>query len=175
MHIFLQGIKGVGKSTVIRKTLDIITSRTPLLLGGFFTWKGRKDDLNLYIHSARRGNESDLFCVAMAGEGKGKYKCGIQVFEREGVRLLDQSRDADLIIMDELGYMESNAPGFRQAVLNIINGSIPVFGVLRLGDVPWHDEIKRNPHVTIYDVNEENRDNLPRELADILQSAIRNL
>jgi len=170
MHIFLQGPRNIGKSTVIRKTLDILEAQRPLALGGFFTWNEMSAGTNIYMRPAGNGGEKEKFHIAGFDEGSGGLICDVQIFEQEGVRLLNESRDSELIIMDELGFLESNAPKFKQAVFNVILGNIPVFGVMRLGDVPWHAEIKRCPSVTLYDVNMENRSTLPQELAALLRS-----
>jgi len=173
MHIFLQGPRNVGKSTVIRKTLDILTEREPLKLGGFFTWKSGADDPYVYLQSARHSGEKEVYRVAGFDENKGGFVSYIEAFEKEGVRLIKESKDAELIVMDELGYLESGAPKFKKAVLDAVAGDIPIFGVLRLGDVPWHADIKSSPLVSLFDVNEKNRDTLPRELARML-GRIRN-
>jgi len=170
MHIFLQGPRNIGKSTVIRKTLAILTSQKPLAIGGFFTWNCGEAGKAVYLQSAKNGGEGEVYRIASQDKEKGGLLCDIEVFERDGVRLLIESKDADLVIMDELGFLESDASNFRQAVLDLIAGDIPVYGVLRLGDVPWHAEIKRNPRIALYDVNEENRDALPKKLADALNS-----
>ena len=174
MHIFLQGPKKIGKSTVIRKTLDILTSDAQLRLGGFFTWNGGNDDPHIYMRPARSGKEDGAFRLASYDFVNGGIISNIQAFELDGVRILADHADAELIIMDELGYLERNAPVFRRAVLDILAGDIPVFGVLRQGDVPWHLEIKQNPLVTIFEVNEKNRDGLPLELAFRLAGIIQN-
>ena len=171
MHIFLQGHRGVGKSTVIQKTLDILAVQAPLALGGFFTWNDGRDDPHIYIRSAQSGREGEIHCLASWDMEKRVFSCDVKAFEQAAVHLLNNFKGAELIIMDELGFLESKAPNFRQSVLDTISGDIPVLGVLRLGDVPWHAEIKRNPRVTLYDVNEENRDTLPRELAAALSTA----
>jgi len=165
LHIFLQGPKRVGKSTVIRKTLELLTADKLLRLGGFFTWNGGNDDPHIYLQPARSGMEDRVFRLASYDLVNGGLISYIQAFEQDGVQILADRADAGLIIMDELGYLERSAPVFRQAVLDILAGDIPVFGVLRQGDIPWHQDIKRNPKVTILDVNEKNRDILPRELA----------
>jgi len=170
MHIFLQGPRRVGKSTVIRNALEILQVGSSLSLGGFFTWNGGREDPHVYMRSAKQENENEIYRVASFKNNTVNLNCSIDVFEQEGVRILNESKEADLIIMDELGFLESNAQIFKQAVLDIIAGDIPVFGVLRLGDVPWHLAIKRNPSVTLYDVNKENRDALPQKLAAILYS-----
>ena len=165
MHIFLQGPKRVGKSTVIRKTLELLTADKPLRLGGFFTWNGGNEDPHIYLQPARSGMEDKVCRLASYDLVNGGLISYIQAFEQDGVQILADRADAGLIIMDELGYLERSAPVFRQAVLDILASDIPVFGVLRQGDIPWHQDIKRNPKVTILDVNEKNRDKLPRELA----------
>ena len=166
MHIFLQGPKNIGKSTVIYKTLGILAQRKPLVLGGFFTWNGGKDDLRVYMRSARSDDEREIFCLASWDAEIGRLVCDNQVFEETGTRMLEQCEDADLIIMDELGYLESGAFIFRKAVMDALARDLPILGVLRLGDIPWHAEIKRNPTVTLIDVSNENRDVLPRALAE---------
>ena len=165
MHVFLQGPRGVGKSTVIRKTMDMLMTLAPLVFGGFYTWNGGNDDPHIYLKAAMRGREDEIYRIASFDEANGGLISDIQVFEREGARLLNESGGADVIIMDELGFIESNAPKFRHAVMDRIAGSIPVFGVLRMGDIPWHADIKRHPLVTLFDVMKENRDSLPQSLA----------
>jgi len=52
VHVFLQGPKNIGKSTVILKTLDLLRMRKPVTIGGFFTWKGGAGDPNIYMRPA---------------------------------------------------------------------------------------------------------------------------
>ena len=172
MHIFLQGPKRIGKSTVIRRTLEIMLADMPLRLGGFFTWNGGRDDPYVYIRPACDSGKEERYRIASYDFVKGGLTANIAAFELEGVQLLRERTDADLIIMDELGFLESDAPAFKQAVLDVLDECVPVFGVLRLGDVEWHKEIKRNPSVALYDINFDNRDDLPQELAEALKAQI---
>jgi nucleoside-triphosphatase len=168
VHIFLQGPRNVGKSTVIVKTIELLSLRRPIVSGGFFTWNDGKDEPCIYMRAAESGSGGEIYRIAGWDAEKGRLSSDIQVFEQVGVRILGHSKGADLIIMDELGYLESNATVFRQAVSDLIYGDIPILGVLRLGDVPWHTDIKRNSKVTLIDVNEDNRDTLPQQLAERL-------
>ena len=174
MHIFLQGPKNIGKSTVISRVLEILTAEAPLKLGGFFTWNGGKSDPHVYIRPARSGSEGEIYRLASYDAEKGGLKSNVSAFEHDGVRILNERAGVDLIIMDELGYLESGAPVFRKTVLDTLTGGVPVLGVLRLGNVPWHEEIKRYPAVTIYNVDEKNRGDLPRELTDVLKRSLMN-
>jgi nucleoside-triphosphatase len=165
LHIFLSGPRNIGKSTVIRHTLDILLKQGPVKLGGFFTWRGGAADPHIYLRPAQIGRESEIYRLATYNAENGGLSCHLQVFEQTGARLLVQSADVDLLIMDELGFLESKAPVFRQAVITALSGAAPVLGVMRLGDIPWHKEIKSNPRVVLYEINKKNRDALPRELA----------
>jgi len=168
MHIFLQGPKNIGKTTVIRETLDLLAARRPLVLGGFFTWNGGTGDPSIYMRPAEQGKERETYRLAGWDPETGMRVRNLQVFEQIGAPILAHSGGADLIVMDELGYLESDAPVFRQAVLDTLAGDIPVLGVLRLGDVPWHVGIRGNPQVTLVDVCRGNRDKLAQELAERL-------
>jgi nucleoside-triphosphatase THEP1 len=141
----------------------------PLSLGGFFTWKGDGMDSNVYLQPAQSGTKDEAHRIALYNPDGGGMIIDIGVFERNGVEIIKGSTGADLIIMDELGFMESKALTFRQAVLDTLTGNIPILGVLRLGDIPWHTEIKSNPMVKLIEVNAENRDSLPQELADLIR------
>jgi len=165
MHIFLQGPRGIGKSTVITKTLAILTSRYPLVTSGFYTWNGGRDDPHVYIKSARPDAEDGAIRVASWNDAGGGMKSEPGVFDHYGVAMLDAD-GANLVIMDELGFLESQAHVFKRTVIDTLAGSVPVFGVLRLGDVPWHEDIKRDPKVALFDVDVMSRDSLPQILAE---------
>jgi len=172
MHIFLQGQRGIGKSTVILKTLELISAGTGLTLGGFFTWKGSADDLNVYMKPANPDKVGEKYLLASWDPVNGRLLCDGQGFEHDGVRLLSESKNADLIIMDELGYLESKATRFKNAVMDTLAGRATVLGVLRSGDVPWLDDIKKDPGVKLFDVDEKTRGILPRELVSELGASI---
>ena len=172
MHTFLQGERNIGKSTVIRKTLDILAEKRPVSLGGFFTWKSGEADPLVYMRPAGKPDESGVFLIAGFDAGTGRMAGDLRAFETEGVRILRGCDGARLIIMDELGKFESDAPLFRQAVLDILAGDVPVFGVLRLGDAPWLGPIRSDPSVSLIDVNMDNRGDLPLRLAARLMEII---
>jgi len=150
------------------KTLDLLSSQRPLVLGGFFTWNGGRDDPHVYMRPAHTGKEDEICRLASYDAAKGSLTVNTNAFDERGSRLLAESKGADLIIMDELGFLESDAAVFRRAVMDTLAGGVPVLGVMRLGDVPWHEAIKRHPSVTIIDVSEKNRNALPQELAAAL-------
>jgi len=172
MHLFLHGEKNIGKSTAIRKVLEILSAYQPVALSGFFTWNGGKEDPHVYLKPAGPGDSGEVCRVASWNEETRILTCDTMAFDRDGVQTLENRQNAQLIIMDELGFLEKDAMLFRQAVMDTIAGDVPIIGVLRMGDVPWHDDIKRSPNVEIIDVDKKNRDTLPQELANRLKAVI---
>jgi len=179
VHVFLQGPKNIGKTTVILKTIELLRKNKPIAIGGFFTWKGGNNDRHIYIQSAGlaapalttqtknslSSYEKEIFRLATWDSEQGKLVSNIESFEEIGVHILAQSKGVDLIIMDELGNLESNARLFKKAVLDTLSGTVPVLGALRMGDIPWHNDIKQNLQVTLHEVNEKNREALPQVIA----------
>ena len=70
-----------------------------------------------------------------------------------------------MLLMDECGRLEQRLPAFRQRVLELLDGSIPILGVVREDAMGWLEEIRRHPRVRLIPVTEENRDRRPEELA----------
>jgi nucleoside-triphosphatase len=170
LHIFLQGPRNIGKSAAILKTLDILGEQPrDIAIAGFYTWNSRDGGTQIFMRPAAQGREGEIYRLASYNNDRGGLECDFSVFEKAGVNILTESAGADIIVMDELGFLEAGAPAFRKAALDILDGNVPVLGVLRQGkEIPWHDEIKNHPRVSLYDVNEKNRDDLPRELAENL-------
>ncbi|NLK52882.1 MAG: nucleotide kinase [Syntrophomonadaceae bacterium] len=165
MHIFLTGEIQIGKSTVIAKTLALLRT-TP---GGFKTYfgpdRGSPDKL-LYMNPA---GEPKIFreenaVVRFAGD------CPPQAFTKKfdtyGVELIRSARiSSNLILMDECGGLERDALVFHKEVMDTLNGSIPVLGVIKLASKGWTDRIRNHPKVKLRTVTKENRNLLPQILA----------
>jgi nucleoside-triphosphatase THEP1 len=168
MHVFLTGPKRIGKSTAIQKTLSLLGKACPISLGGFLTYWGGEGDSSLYIADAG----GQVAPTLLAERRDGSMSLFPEAFEVQGTGLLRKPQGANLILMDELGFLEKDSPYFRQTALARLDGDIPVLGVLREGHIPWHVTIKTHPRVTIYNVSLDNRDLLPQTIADVLKSYI---
>jgi nucleoside-triphosphatase len=89
------------------------------------------------------------------------------VFNNLGVRILRDARESSLIVMDELGFMESEALAFREEVLRLLDGDAPVLGVLKSKHTPFLDQVRVHTAVKIIEVTEKNRDEIPQMLTEI--------
>jgi len=108
------------------------------------------------------------------GPRLGRYRVNLSGVAEVGVKaLLSASETSDLIVCDEIGPMELFSPEFRRAVESIVESGRPVLGVLhkRLRD-PLLERLKSAEYVEIVEVTRENRDELPRRLAERLLKAL---
>lgn len=167
-HFFLTGEVGIGKSTVLNKTL----SKLQVGYGGFKTYFGAdraSPDKKLYIGEAARPPEcSELNTAAHFSSGK-PVKPVLDAFNVLGAGFIKRAREhAQVIVMDECGGIEKDAEAFKKEILDTLDGDKPVLGVLKLRAGGWTEKIKNHPKVNIITVNEANRDGLPELLHGLL-------
>lgn len=168
-HIFLTGPVQVGKSTAINRFLAVRSPR----VGGFRTvagpWENGGSDVCLV-----RADGTETPCAAnrvlrrTLRNGRRSFQVFPEVFNRRGVELLRDTEGRELILMDELGTRESGAPAFRQAVLDTLNGRIPVLGVVQARECAFLEEVRRHPNVKLVPVTLENREEVLRYLLNTL-------
>lgn len=154
MNVFLTGSPQVGKSTLIQKFLR---EHPELKIGGFCTVCRKCDDNSIHIVPAdcpdARLTPENL--VGVRRDGK-KPRSFPAVFDKVGSSLLS-SPTCDLIIMDELGIMESEAKAFHRAVLAALDGEVPVLGVIKPKSTAFLDAVRAHEKTVVIDITLENR------------------
>ena len=155
-NLFLTGEIQVGKSTLLRKLLQKSSLRPGGLETGFGPWRAEESRrLFLYPYGSPDYGEASV-CARMGPGGKSAYP---EVFDTRGaalVRAAAADPAVEVIVLDELGFLEAEALEFRAAVLEALRSPKPVWGVLRLGGGCWGGaDLGR-----IVTVTRENRDRL---------------
>ena len=160
MHIFLTGAVQVGKSTLINRWLAVHPEVKP---GGFRTLAGpRADDGSDSVHIVPAAGPVELNDAnrvlrrARVRPGQG-IQVFPEVFDTVGVSLLKHTADCDILLMDEIGIQEDGAEQFRRAVLECLDGDVPVLGVVRSLPGILTDAVRAHPKVTVAEVTPENR------------------
>lgn len=165
MHVFLTGDRHVGKSTAVRT----IVNELGLPVMGFVSdFRQGRHGMELFLMAAGQPlTMDDAHMVAIREQGKMTACPGR--FDRLGVPLLEEAMHSSggLILMDEIGHLEQEAAGFRDAIMRCLDGRTPVLGVLRK-DVAWHDTIKHHPHVRVLTVTQDNREQILHEAIALL-------
>jgi len=172
MNVFLTGEVQVGKSTAITRFL---AANPPRTLGGFRTVSRQIEngENELFIVPADFAGEPDasqLVGIRRGGHGSIGFA---EVFDTVGARLLRLPEDCDLVLMDELGKMETEASVFCAAVLKILDGPVPVLGAAKRREThsALLDAVREHPDTVVLDVTKENRDAIPQKIAEILSPA----
>ncbi len=154
VNLFLTGEIQVGKSTLLRRLLAQSGLRPGGAETGFGPWRAERErSLFLYPYG-QPDYGPDAVCCRMGPGGKTAYP---EVFDRRGAALVRAALAdpaVDVVVLDELGFLEAEEKAFRAAVLEALAGPKPVWGVLRLGGGCWTDvDLGR-----IVTVTKENRD-----------------
>ena len=167
-HILIVGSNGVGKSTLIRALLSGLSA--PVY--GVITKKeeaGPDGFCPVYIHrygEPRRYEPENLIGKCRAGgsvafpEAFDRFAGGMD-FPSDGV-----------IVLDELGFLESGAPVFTGAVLKLLDEAPFVIAAVRDKHTPFLDAVRAHPRCACYPISEENRDALREQLLQAV-SALR--
>ena len=163
MHVFLTGPVQIGKSTLLRASLDALQ---PQKLGGFRTVSAqpqadgsRPDELH---ESANR------IGIRRPGLGIVSFPAA---FETAGLAALAGAEDCDLLLMDEIGRMERRADTYSARILTLLDGGVPILGVVqKKADTPLAQAIRSHPRVRLIEVSEENRDTLLPTILEALRS-----
>ena len=170
-HILIVGHNGVGKSTVIRALIEAL----PVPVCGVITKKEapQPDGFSpVYIHTygaARHYGEDNRIGLCREGhsvafpEAFDRFSQKMR-FPRDGV-----------IVFDELGFLESDAPLFTEAVLHTFDDAPLVLAAVRDKQTPFLDAVRSHPRADLYRIDMENRDSLRETLLAVLPALLPEL
>jgi nucleoside-triphosphatase len=167
---FLTGIPGVGKSTVVRKVVERI-QKEGIRVGGMTSSDLRSGSarIGFEIRNLMTSEVGVLAHIYQAtGPRIGKYRVKSEDLERIGAEaIISAIKDANLIVVDEVGPMELTSSRFKDAVQAALSCGKPLLGTIhRSAQDPLVQAIKRDASVDVIVVTEENRDSLPSILSE---------
>lgn len=165
MNLFLTGPRQVGKSTALGRALDMSGLRAAGVVSTFGPDRfAAEKALYLAPFGGRAALDAAHCCARMDAQGKHPIPA---VFDDCGAALLYAAMAdpaAELVVIDELGFLEAEAAGFRAAVLAALAGPKPVLGVVRQGLGCWGGVDLGQ----LWEVTPENRDALPLNILRFL-------
>lgn len=124
-NVFLTGPVGCGKSTSIASALGDALGKA----GGFLTVR-QKDDTGravAYWLQKPDGTEKQIIIDYSVKP----YAMHLEVFEDLGIRLLEEARQFDYVILDEIGGFEVLSDAFVEALMNLLQSDVPCIGVMK--------------------------------------------
>lgn len=164
MKVFLTGIPGAGKSTVMLKVIERLKAEG-LKIGGIATPEIRGADgqrVAFKVVDLATGEEGTLASVDQpVGPRVGKYRVNIQDFERVALPALNYALDeCDAVCIDELGTMEFFSSKFKQKVKEVLESKKQVIAVVHRNYARLYKKTG-----TIFQVTLENREKLAQQIA----------
>jgi nucleoside-triphosphatase len=168
-HILICGKRNSGKTELFERLLA--SCRMPLYGFQSGITATREDgfhEIHLFAVGDRERLPAEENLIGICN--RSERTVNLPVFETLGVSLLEAKPDG-ILVMDELGFMEAEAPAFTSAVLRRLDGDIPVLATVRAGDLgsDFLDRVRRHPKADLYTVSPERADALYDELLPVIE------
>lgn len=162
-NLFLTGMPGIGKTTVIQRTVE----RLSVVARGFYTRELREGSRRVgFSIITLDGKEGILSHVGATGKHRvGRYTVNVQDIERLAVPAMTPRSPDELVVIDEVGKMECFSEAFRKAVVSALDSPNKVLGTIAAKGSGFIESIKQRKDVSVLTVTPSNRDSLPEELA----------
>lgn len=163
--LLLTGNPGVGKTTVILKTINILKTNG-VVIGGVASKEIRKNKTRVGFELIDLGTDARGVLASSElslGPRLGRYRVNLKDLAEVAAKALEIGiQYAELVVCDEIGPMEMFSPEFRRAVKSMMSSNKPVLGTVhKYTKDPIVEEIKSHPRTTLIEVDLENRELLP--------------
>ena len=135
-NLFLTGPVGCGKSTSIASALGELLPKA----GGFLTVRQRDETGRAVAYWLQKpdGSNGQIIIDYSAKP----YTMHLEVFEDLGVRLLEEAKQFDFVILDEIGGFEVLSDAFLEVLQKLLYSNIPCIGVMK-GEGPASKMIQK--------------------------------
>lgn len=172
MKVFITGMPGVGKTTLVRRVVEKLGDRAI----GFWTEevRDRKTRRRVGFKVVTTDGKETLFASKRFTSKKlvGSYGVNVKRFEDTVLPLLRRAlKETDkVVVVDEVGKMELFSKEFRELVRELAhNPRVKLLATLPVRDVhPLVRELRRLPGAVIIELNRENREGMDEEVLKLL-------
>jgi nucleoside-triphosphatase len=179
LNIFVTGRPGVGKTSVVQRTMQAL-AELGYEAGGAYCPEIRvgATRVGFEVIDLKTGRKGILAHVNQPdGPRVGRYTVNLHDLSEVGAgAIIRAMEEADYIVIDEVGPMELHSRSFREAVTHTVEGPKPVLGILhhRLQD-PLINNIKNRKDTAVYEVTPQNRESLHNIIAELIARGIERL
>ena len=173
IKVGITGLPGAGKTQALIKVIEMLEEES-LVVGGMVTepivenskrvgfyvmdWKSKRKAVFAHIET-----ESKFYV--------GKYGVNLESLDTVGVEALnDATKNADVIVIDEVGKMEVESEKFVKAVKDAMEVDKPIILTLhKKSRNPLLQDIRRRDDVRILEVTPINRNLLPYKIIKLMK------
>lgn len=174
--ILLTGPPGIGKTSVLRRTIKELKSRG-CEVGGIVCREVREGGtrVGFEIMDISTGQRGWLAHInQQTGPKIGKYTVNLTDLDVLGAgAILDSIKNVDVLAVDEIGPMELLSTAFIDALVHAIEHNKPLLGTIHYQlSTPLVDSIKTRQDTEIVEVTHENREELQNLIADKISECL---
>jgi nucleoside-triphosphatase len=168
-RILLEGRPGSGKTTVIRRLVELL-ERDGVPVCGILTEDVRESGRRVGFTVEGLGGAREMLAhVRFAGPPRvGRYGVDLEALERVAVPALAGAQSGSAAVVDELGKMELASTAFRAAVLELFERPVPVVATAQVAGHAFTRELKQGHRIAVERVTAATRDELPARLARVV-------
>ena len=166
--LLLTGAPGVGKTTVLVKTVDALKAKG-VSVGGMISREVREGNMrvgfeSLDLSSGKRGWLAHV--NGQSGPQVGRYRVNLNDLDNIGTAAITKALEkCSAVAIDEIGPMELYSQKFKQAVSEALESKKLVVAVVHgKAKDPLVTQVKRRVDAEIFNVTFSNREKLPEEL-----------
>ena len=166
--ILLTAPPRTGKSTAIRKIVNMLGREK---CGGFYTEEIRKDGERVgFKIISLNGEEGILAHISFDSEFKiSRYGVDLDTFEKICLKELHRAISTDsikYIIIDEIGPMQLFSEEYKELLMQMLSIDKKVIGTIFYASYDWLDDFKKNEHVKLIEIDENNRNDIPLQVVE---------
>jgi nucleoside-triphosphatase len=168
LRLLIEARPGAGKTTALRRVAELLGARG-LGCAGILTDEIRvgRRRVGFGVEALSGSARGTLAHVELPGPPRvGRYGVDLEALER--VALPELGRDAEVVLIDELGKMELASDGFREAVHKLLESARPVVATVHVFRHSFTDSLKARGDVEVVSLTMRNRDELPARVVERL-------
>ena len=164
MKILVCGDINAGKSTLIEKLLrdmnaaprGYITVRMPAACGVS----------KVYLYDIANPPERIEDAEVIISISEGKRERHPELLETLGVQYLSNISEGSVVVLDEIGTLESACPEFQKSVMRILDGNYTVLASVKAQNTEFLRAVRKHPDCDLYIITPDNRDSLYEQLKE---------
>ena len=170
-NIFLTGLPGIGKTTLIKALSSELKLYQPI---GFYTEELRRGGVRMGFELVGLdGRRMILSHQDIITEYRvGKYKVDVAGFEKFLGKVRFFEPGIGLIIIDEIGKMECLSNRFNEILEQILDSEKIVVATIALKAGGFIGNLKKREDAKLFEMTKDNRNLLLREILDDVKTLL---
>lgn len=166
MNILLTGKYNIGKTTLLKRLLDELN----LEYSGYTSSAIEEDKAIIGFKMNAMDEQNESFTIGIKDT---PFTCQpvTEAFEKKGTNLLKRSleKTKSVIILDELGFLESEAHNFQKAVFDCFDSPQLVIGILKGRNTPFLMAIRAREDIHFFNVTDFNHEKVYLEIKELIK------